>query len=32
MICDKDNINYFYVVSSINDIFSNIDKDISKKI
>ena len=32
MIYDKDNINYFYIISSINNIFSNVDKDISNKI
>jgi hypothetical protein len=32
MICDKDNINYNIIVNSINNIFLNVDKDISKDI
>lgn len=32
MICEKDNINYKTIVSSINNIFINADKDISKDI
>ena len=32
MICENDNINYKRIVSSINNIFINADKDISKDI
>ena len=32
MICNKDNINYKTIVSSINNIFLNVDKDISEDI
>jgi len=32
MICENDNINYKCIVSSINNIFINADKDISKDI
>ena len=32
MICNQDNINYKTIVSSINNIFLNVDKDISEDI
>jgi hypothetical protein len=32
MICNKDDINYKTIISSINNIFLNVDKDISKDI
>ena len=32
MICNENNINFYYIVSSINNIFLNVDKDISKDI